>query len=175
MWNQILRNLNFFRYNYKMNSAKVSTNENLDTLTLLLKSGLSRFTSPVKIVFAWNIVLSSQCQIFIKKLSEIEVTKKDVMKFLTFHMNFKIFFQNYSLSIINAHRSLAKGFWSTERELGESSGLSHPLGRGGWVGNGWGWWQLLTCKISELLTLFMAQISWFTLENAVILKKRSKF
>ena len=103
MWNQILRNLNFFRYNYKMNSAKVSTNENLDTLTLLLKSGLSRFTSPVKIVFAWNIVLSSQCQIFIKKLSEIEVTKKDVMKFLTFHMNFKIFFQNYSLSIINAH------------------------------------------------------------------------
>ena len=50
------------------------------TLTVLLKSGLSIFISPVKIVFAWNIVLSSQCQIFIKKLSEIELTKKDVRK-----------------------------------------------------------------------------------------------
>ena len=51
------------------------------SLTVLLKSGLSIFLSPVKIVFAWNIVLSSQCQIFIKKLSEIELTKKDVRKF----------------------------------------------------------------------------------------------
>ena len=51
------------------------------TLTLLFKSGLSRFKSPFKIVFAWNIVLSSQCQISIKKLSEIEVTKKDVKYF----------------------------------------------------------------------------------------------
>ena len=51
------------------------------TLTVLLKSGLSRFTSPAKIVFAWNIVLSSQFQIFIKKISEIEVTKKDVKIF----------------------------------------------------------------------------------------------
>ena len=48
------------------------------TLSVLLKSGLSRFTSPVKIIFAWNIVFSSQCQIFIKKLSEIKVTKKNV-------------------------------------------------------------------------------------------------
>ena len=51
------------------------------TLTILLKSDLSRSTSPVKIVFAWNMVLSSQCQILIKKLSEIEVTKKDVKNF----------------------------------------------------------------------------------------------
>ena len=58
------------------------------TLTVLLKSGLSRFTSPVKIVFAWNIVLSSQCQIFIKKLSEIEVTKKDVKIFFDVSYDF---------------------------------------------------------------------------------------
>ena len=62
------------------------------TLTVLLKLGLSRFTSPVKIVFAWNIVLSSQCQIFIKKLSEIEVTKKNVKIFFD---NSYDFFQNY--------------------------------------------------------------------------------
>ena len=51
------------------------------TLTVLLISALSIFTSPVKIVFAWNIVLSSQCQVFIKKLSEIEVTKKYLKNF----------------------------------------------------------------------------------------------
>ena len=68
-----------------------------------LKSGLSRFTSPAEIVFAWNIVLSSQCQIFIKKLSEAEVTKKDVDIFLTFYKIFMTFFQNYSLNINNAH------------------------------------------------------------------------
>ena len=78
------------------------------TFTLLLKSGLSRFTSPVKIDIAWNIVLSSQCQIFLKKLSQIEVTKKDIEIVLAFQMIFKIFFQNYSLSIINEHLSLAK-------------------------------------------------------------------
>ena len=50
------------------------------TLTVLLKSDLSRFKSPVKIAFAWNIVLSSQFQMFTKKLSEIEATKKDVKK-----------------------------------------------------------------------------------------------
>ena len=44
---------------------------------------------------------------------------------------FKIFFQNYSLSIINAHRSLAKWLWGRELVLSESSGFSHPLGRGG--------------------------------------------
>ena len=75
----------------------------------MLKSGLSRFTSPVKIDITRNIVLSSQCQIFIKKLSQIEVTKKDIEIFLVFQMIFKIFFQNYSLSIINEHLSLAKG------------------------------------------------------------------
>ena len=79
------------------------------TFTILLKSGLSRFTSPVKIDITRNIVLSSQCQIFIKKLSQIEVTKKDIEIFLVFQMIFKIFFQNYSLSIINEHLSLAKG------------------------------------------------------------------
>ena len=95
------------------------------TPTVLLKSGLSRLTSPVKSVFAWNIVLSSQCQIFIKQLSEIEVAKKTIkFFFLTFQMIFKIFFQNYSLSIINAHRSLAKGLQGRERKLGESSGFS---------------------------------------------------
>ena len=51
------------------------------TPTVLLKSGLSRLTSPVKSVFAWNIVLSSQCQIFIKQLSEIEVAKKTIKFF----------------------------------------------------------------------------------------------
>ena len=79
------------------------------TFTVLLKSGLSRFTSPVKIDITRNSVLSSQCQIFIKKLSQIEVTKKDIEIFLVFQMIFKIFFQNYSLSIINEHLSLAKG------------------------------------------------------------------
>ena len=58
--------------------------------------------------------------------------------FLTFHMIFKIFFQNYSLSIINAYRSLAKRLRGRERGLVESSGFSHPLGRGGWVGIGGG-------------------------------------
>ena len=143
------------------------------TLTVLLKSGLSRFTSPVKIVFAWNIVLSSQCQIFIKKLSEIKVTKKDVKNVLMFHVSFKIFFQHYSLSIINAHRSLAKMLWGREWGLGESSWFCALRGR---VAGDWrGWWQLLKRKISKFLTLFIAQISWFTLENLVILKKRSKF
>ena len=46
------------------------------TFTVLFKSDLSRLS--VKIVLAWNILLSSKCQIFIKKLFEIEVTKKDV-------------------------------------------------------------------------------------------------
>ena len=106
------------------------------TLTVLLKLGLSRFTSPVKIVFAWNIVLSSQCQIFIKKLSEIKVTKKDVKNVLMFHVSFKIFFQHYSLSIINAHRSIAKMLWGREWGLGESSWLCALRGRvaGDWRG-----------------------------------------
>ena len=108
----------------------------------MLKSGLSRFTSPVKIVFAWNIVLSSQCQIFIKELSEIEVTKRMLNFFLTFHMIFKIFFQNYSVSIVNAHQSLAKRLWSRERRLGESSEISHLLSR--WVG--WGLLGVMTAS-----------------------------
>ena len=58
------------------------------TLNVLLISGLSRFTSPVKIVFAWNIVLSSQCQVFTKKLSKIEVTKKDLKKFFDVSYDF---------------------------------------------------------------------------------------
>ena len=58
------------------------------TFTVLLKSGLSRFISPVKIVFASNIVLSSQCQILMKKLSEIEVTKKDVKLFFDVSVDF---------------------------------------------------------------------------------------
>ena len=48
--------------------------------------------------------------------------------FLAFHIIFKIFFQNYSLSIINAHRSLAKRLRGREWGLGEPSGLSHALG-----------------------------------------------
>ena len=52
--------------------------------------------------------------------------------FLAFHMIFKIFFQNYSLSIINAHQSLAKTLRGKERGLVESSGFSYP--RGDWVG-----------------------------------------
>ena len=94
--------------------------------------------------------------------------------FLKFHLVFKIFFQNSSLGIINVHQSLAKRLWGRERGLGESSKFSHPLGReldGDW----WGWWQLLMRKISKFLTHFIAQISWFTLENLVILNKRSKF
>ena len=58
------------------------------TLTVLLKSGLSRFTPPIKTVFAWNFVLLSQCQIFIKKLSEFEVTKKDVNKIFDISYDF---------------------------------------------------------------------------------------
>ena len=55
--------------------------------------------------------------------------------FLMFHLIFKIFFQNYSLSIINAYRSLAKRLQGRERGLGESSGFSHPMVRvEGWVG-----------------------------------------
>ena len=104
---------------------------NICTLTVLLKSRLSRFTSPFKIVFPWNIVLSSQCQIFIKKLSKIEVPKNDVKFFLTFRIIFKIFFQNYSLSIINAHRSLAKRLWGRDRGISKSSAFSHPLGSEG--------------------------------------------
>ena len=58
--------------------------------------------------------------------------------FLTFCMIFKIFFQNYSLNIINAHQSLAKKLWSREWGLGESSGFSYPLARGNWVWIGGG-------------------------------------
>ena len=60
-----------------MNLAKISTNKNFHSC-ILLKSDSPRFTSSVKIIFTWNNVLSSQCQIFIKKLPEIEVTKKEV-------------------------------------------------------------------------------------------------
>ena len=48
---------------------------------VLLKSGLSRFTSVVEFASAWIIVLSSQCQTFVKELSEIEFTKKIVENF----------------------------------------------------------------------------------------------
>ena len=51
-----------------------------------------------------------------------------------FRMIFKIFFQNYLLSIINAHESLAKKLLGRERGIGECLGFSHPLGSGG----GWG-------------------------------------
>ena len=94
--------------------------------------------------------------------------------FLTFHMIFKIFFQNYSLSINNAHASLAKRLQGREQGLAESSGFSNPLGRrvdGDW----WGWWQLLMRKISKFLTLFIAQISRFTLQNLVVSKKEANF
>ena len=58
--------------------------------------------------------------------------------FLTFHIICKIFFQIYSLTIINAHQSLAKKLQAWERGLGESSGLSHQLARGWWVRIGGG-------------------------------------
>ena len=49
-------------------------------------------------------------------------------------MIFKIIFQNYSLSVIKAHRSLAKRLRGREQGLGGSSGFSHLLGKeGGWV------------------------------------------
>ena len=54
----IKNNLNFFCYNCKIISAKILPMK-ICILTALLKSGLSRLTSPVKIVFAWNIVLAS--------------------------------------------------------------------------------------------------------------------
>ena len=122
--------MNFFCYSCKINSTKILPTK-IFTLTLLLKFNLSRFTSPVQIFFPWNIVLSSQCQIFIKKLSEIKVIKRMLKKLLTFHMTFKIFFQNYSLSIVNAHQSLAKRLESREWGIDEYSGFSHPLGRRG--------------------------------------------
>ena len=50
---------------------------------------------------------------------------------LTVQIIFKIFLQNYSLSITNAHRSLGKRLWGRWRGIGESSGFSHPLGRVG--------------------------------------------
>ena len=53
-------------------------------------------------------------------------------------MIFKISSQHYSLSIVNAHRSLAKRLRGRERGLGESSGFSHPL-RSGMGGDWWGW------------------------------------
>ena len=62
------------------------------------------------------------------KFSEIEVTKKDVQFYLTLHMVFKRFFQNVSLSIINAHRSLTKRLRGREQRQGESSEFSHLLG-----------------------------------------------
>ena len=59
-----------------------------------------------------------------KETFEIRVAKKEVEIFLAFHMIFKIFFQNYSQSIITAHQSLAKRFLCREQGLGESSGFS---------------------------------------------------
>ena len=44
-------------------------------------------------------------------------------------MIFKIFFQNYSLNIINTHPSLVKRLRGRQRGLSESSGFSDPLGR----------------------------------------------
>ena len=132
------------------------------TPTLLLKSGLLRFPSPVKIVFKWNIVLSSQCQIFIKKLSAIEVTKRTLNFFF---WRFIWFLRYYSLSIINAHWSLAKKLLDRERGLGELSRFSHPLRRCGVDGDWWGWWQLLTCKIFKFSTLFTAEISCLHLKT----------
>ena len=128
------------------------------TLTVLLKSSLSRFTSPVKIVFEWNIVLSSQCQIFIKKLLKRRQQKRMLRDLLTFQMIFKIFLQNYSLSIINAHRSLAKGSRvGNECQVNLQGSPIHWVGRVGedW----WGRLQLLTCKISKFWILFIAEMS----------------
>ena len=95
------------------------------TLTLLPKSGL-----PVKIVLPWNIVLSSQCQIFIKHFMKSRLQKRMFKKIFKSHMIFKIFFQNYSLSIINANWSLAKRLRSRKWKLCESSDFSHLLGMG---------------------------------------------
>ena len=143
-------NLNFFRCNCKIHLAEISTNENLHPC-ILLKLGPSRFTSPVKIVFTWNNVLSSQCQIIIKKMSEIEVTKKDVeIFFFGVSYDFEILFQNYPLSIINAHWSLANKLWDREWGLGESSVFSHPLGTGG----GWGLVVVVTASHAQNLKGF---------------------
>ena len=67
-------------------------------------------------------MLSSQCQIFKKKeRSEVEIPKTDIIIIiLTFHMIFKIFFQNYSLSIDNAHGSLVNMLQVREQGQGES-------------------------------------------------------
>ena len=49
--------------------------------------------------------------------------------FLTFYMIFKIFFQSYSLSIINANQSLVKRLRDRERGLGDRQGS--PIRWGG--------------------------------------------
>ena len=112
------------------------------TLTVLLKSSLSRFTSLVKIVFKWNIVLSSQCQIFINKFSEIEFTKKDVNFFVVFFLFFCfwrfIWYLRLSLKLFMKYWLIGKRLRSRERGFGESSGFSHPLGKGGKWGIGGG-------------------------------------
>ena len=74
--------------------------------------------------------------IFKKKRSEVEIPKTDIIIIiiiiiiiLTFHMIFKIFFQNYPLSIDNAHGSLANMLQVREQGQGESSRFSYLLGR----------------------------------------------
>ena len=142
------------------------------TLTVLLKSGLSRFTSPIKIVFAWNVVLSVNVKYLQENFLKLRLKKSMLKNVLTVHTIFKIFLQNYSLSITNAHRSLGKRLWGRRRGLRESSGFSHPLGR---VGVRWWLVGVVTTKIPKFSTLFIAQDSWFTIENLVIFFKRSIF
>ena len=79
-------------------------------------------------------MVSSQCQTFLKTFSKIDkwmLQKRMLSTFLTFHIIFKVFFKNYSLSIINAHRSFVKMLQGRKHGLCESSMFSHLLEREG--------------------------------------------
>ena len=81
--------------------------------------------------------VSSQCQTSLKTFSKIDksMSQKRMLKtFLTFHIIFKVFFKNYSLSIINAHRSFVKMLQGRKYQLCESSMFSHLLERRGALG-----------------------------------------
>ena len=164
--------MNFFHYSCKINLTTISINENLHPYCTTYIRFIKIHITSQNFFRMEYCVMKSMSNIY-KETFWNRGYKKGFF-FLKFHLVFKIFFQNSSLGIINAHQSLAKRLWGRERGLGESSKFSHPLGReldGDW----WGWWQLLMRKISKFLTHFIAQISWFTLENLVILNKRSKF
>ena len=137
-----MNNLNFFRYNSKINSAKVSSNENLHPYRIAYIRFIKIYITSQSCFPLEYCVTKSMSNIYKENFWNQGYKKGCSHFFLRFHMTFMIFFQNSALSIINGQRSLAKRLRGKEQGLGEPSGLSHPLKKG----SGWGLVGLVTAS-----------------------------